>query len=127
MKKYRKIAFFITALFLVQWIAQSIPHHETIMVGGEDVCTCGCGHTVAVCAASHQSLTIAAVDCSCQHQQTKTSQVVVAPHKILDLDVHYQFSFLPVFSTQQYAGCSVAVLHSALLEIPSPPPKTTFG
>ncbi len=125
--KRKIITVILMTVFLAQWIAQSIPHHETIMADGETMCTCGCGHTVAVCAASHQSLTLYDVDCSCRHQQTKPSLPVFAPHKITDMTLTASSDFYIALLKQHAVIKEERPLSSMIIDIPKPPPKYNFG
>ncbi|NHZ85310.1 MAG: hypothetical protein GWP19_05460 [Planctomycetia bacterium] len=68
----------VTVIFSLQIFLQSVPIAERIVVNGDVLCTCGCGHTISVCAANHGE----GSNCKCQHDKKEETIIKFAANTI---------------------------------------------
>jgi hypothetical protein len=64
---------------------QSVPYDNTLHTDDVDLCTCGCGHTSEICAASHADLLSGSFSCGCQHQHSGGKQLSFPSKQIREI------------------------------------------
>lgn len=121
LKLTKNIFFILTALlFSIQITLQSIPIAHTIIVNGEAMCTCGCGHTVSECADNHGS---GHMNCACEHDKDEQTQIIIIPNKI---DVFVQTNKISDFSFEEFGECHLSlskVNDQYINDVIDPPPR----
>ena len=70
----------ITIIFSLQIVLQSVPIAECIIVNRDAMCTCGCCHTISVCAANHGN----GNNCKCQHDKDEETKIKFASNTVND-------------------------------------------
>ncbi len=120
-KRNANFIFVLTALlFSVQIVLQSGPIAKRVIINGESICTCGCGHTIAKCAENHGSKHS---KCSCQHEKDEIIHYIFTQNIIGDIiinqDIPYYFKKTPeLFSIEE-----LLQFDQFIANIYSPPPQ----
>ena len=117
------IIMLIVSLFTLQIFLQSVPIAKRIIVNGDALCTCGCGHTISGCAARHGD---AHKNCTCQHDKDEETKITFASNTIND------FILTPVVNI--YFDSLSEILYNNIYSAPNeiiidilvPPPKSLF-
>ena len=107
-------------LFSIQITLHSIPIFHTIIVNGEAMCTCGCGHTVTECAENHGS---GHINCSCEHDKQVEKQLIIIPNRI---DVFVMQDKFSGFEIEEFGDCHLSLrkINNQLIdEVLDPPPR----
>lgn len=117
------ITLMIGFLFSVQIVLQSVPIAERIVVNGDALCTCGCGHTISVCAANHGNNS----NCKCQHDKEVETKIKFASNTInafviTSLVYRYAKHFAGILCNNKYS-----VPDDIIIDILVPPPKFHFA
>ncbi len=98
---------------------QSVPIAERIIVNGDVLCTCGCGHTISVCAANHGD----GNNCKCQHDKEEETKIKFAANTInafviTPLVYRYTKHFAGILCNNKYCAPT-----EIIIDILVPPPK----
>ena len=121
LKLTKNILFILTALlFSIQITLQSIPIAHTIIVNGEAMCTCGCGHTISECADNHGS---GHVNCACEHEKDVEKQLIIIPNKI---DVFIPHNKISIITIEEFGECHLSlskVNDQYINDVLVPPPR----
>jgi hypothetical protein len=123
-KTYRSelIVILIASLFTLQIVLQSIPISERIIVNGDALCTCGCGHTISGCAANHSKSS----NCTCQHDKEEETKIKFSTNKFNDfvltsISIYRSTSFTAIIYNKNHF-----IIEDNIEDIILPPPKLLF-
>ena len=123
-KTYRSelIVILIASLFTLQIVLQSIPIAERIIVNGDALCTCGCGHTISGCAANHSKSS----NCTCQHDKEEETKIKFSTNKFNDfvltsISIYRTTSFTEIIYNKNHF-----IIDDNIEDIILPPPKLLF-
>ena len=117
MKKIPSFAF--SMLFVIQIIMQSIPIEQKIIINGDAMCTCGCGHTISICASNHSSNS----KCSCNHDKEEETKVKFSPNTINDFVITHVINYNVIQSIEQLFNNLCFPTIEIIIDTPVPPPK----
>jgi len=113
-------SFFVVLNFTIQVLFQSVPISKTVIINGDALCTCGCGHTVEQCAENHGS---GHINCACEHDKDEQTQIIIIPNKI---DVFLTTSTINVFSFEDFGECHLSlskINDQYINDVIDPPPR----
>jgi len=123
-KHSAKYIFAITALlFSIQMMLQSIPIAQKIIINGESMCTCGCGHTIAKCVENHGSKHS---KCSCQHEKDENVHYVFTKNIIGDIIINKNIQYHFAKAPEIYSIEELLQFNQFITKIITPPPKTNL-
>jgi len=116
-RKYSIIT--IATLFALQIFLQSVPIAERIIVNGDAVCTCGCGHTISGCAANHSDRS----NCKCLHDKEEEIKIKFASNTINDFVLTSIFFYnIKHLSKNIFNNTNIAP-DEIIIDVIAPPPK----
>ncbi len=122
-KSYSIFGILIILIFGFQLIFQNIPISQSIIVNGEAVCTCGCGHTIEKCAANHSNSNH---NCKCKHDRQVERKIHFSTNVIKD------FVETPVYTPHLKSTTAMFYINKYCtpitvdMDIILPPPKLLF-
>ena len=114
---------FIATVFVMQIVLQSIPIAETIVINGDAICTCGCGHTVAKCAENHGD---GHKMCKCNHQKEEETLITFIPNQIKDLIIYQSTKLFKVNTLQDFSVIDILLANQFTINVLAHPPQVFF-
>jgi len=110
----------ILSFFIAQIFLQSFPIQYTVVVDGDVLCTCGCGHSVTVCAQNHGT---SHSNCKCQHDKDNEKRIAFPPNKIDNFIFISNIELFSMFNSEQYSNIEELFIDQYVFDISVPPPK----